>query len=252
MNISGKRALVTGAGQGIGRSIALQLSKLGAEVYALSRTKSKLETLQQEDSKIKIICVDLSDWDATRKAVQEVTPIQLLVNNAGSFSLGTFLDTTPETMDTLFNVNCKASINVAQVVVNDLIERNLTGNIVMMSSDSGLFGFADCFAYNLSKAAVDNAVKCMAVELSPKGIRINSVNPGLVLTEMGKIWSDENKERSEELRIRTPLRKFPEVSDVANAVVFLLSDQSGMVNGHNLPVEGGYLCGHTFLADVQK
>ena len=252
MSLSGKRALVTGAGAGIGRQIALQLSKLGAEVYALSRTRSKLETLQQEDSKIKIICVDLSDWDATRKAVQEVTPIQLLVNNAGSFSLGFFQDTTPETIDSMMNINVKAVVNVSQVVVNDLVERNLPGNIVMMSSDSGLVGYSDCFAYNLSKAALDNCVKSMAIELSPKGIRINSVNPGLVLTEMGKIWADDNKERAEELRIRTPLRRFPQMSDIANVVAFLLSDESAMINGHNVPVEGGFLCGHTFLADVTK
>ncbi|KAF2357389.1 Short-chain dehydrogenase/reductase SDR, partial [Trinorchestia longiramus] len=117
---TGKRALVTGAGAGIGRTVALHLSKLGAEVFALSRTKSKLESLQEEDPKIKIITQDVSNWDATRKAVAEITPIHLLVNNAGSFGMSNFQSVTPEFMDEMFNVNVKAPVNISQVVINDL------------------------------------------------------------------------------------------------------------------------------------
>ncbi|KAA0200089.1 hypothetical protein HAZT_HAZT002949 [Hyalella azteca] len=249
MDFSGKRALVTGAGAGIGRQTALHLSKLGAEVFALSRTKSKLETLQQEDPKIKIIAVDVSDWDATRKAVLEITPIQLLVNNAATDNDEQFLATTQETMNHMFNVNVMAAVNISQVVVEDLIKRKMKGNIVMVSSEAGLVGFSDGFAYNMSKAALDNCVKSMAIELSPLGIRINSVNPGLVLTDSGKIWVERNEKKAQEIKLRTPMRRFSEISDVTNVIAFLLSDNSTMVNGHNLPVEGGWLCGTNFLAD---
>lgn len=251
MGFTGKRVLITGAGAGIGRHLALQMSKLGAEVYALSRTKSRLESLQEEDPKIKIVCVDLVDWDATRKAVQEITPIELLVNNAGHYKPESLLETTKESFDETFAVNVKAPMNICQVVISDLLARGMTGNIVNVSSDSGLGGWADCFSYNMSKAALDNFVKSAVSELSGKGFRINSVNPSLVMTELSKLWVDTNEARAAEFKKRIPLRRFLEVPDVTNVIIFLLSEESGMINGHNLPIDGGFLSCYTFLAEQE-
>uniref|UniRef100_A0A2P2HYK2 L-xylulose reductase-like n=1 Tax=Hirondellea gigas TaxID=1518452 RepID=A0A2P2HYK2_9CRUS len=240
-DFSGKRALVTGAGAGIGRATALKLAELGAQVIALSRTKAHLDSLKQENPSIEIICVDLVEWSTTREAIKKVTPIHLLVNNAGICLQTPLLDATPEQFDLIFNVNLKAIMNVSQIVVADLLERNLKGNIVNVSSLASHRGVANFFLYAASKSAVDSFTKTMALELSPKGIRVNAVNPTVVMTEMGRhVWSD--KEKSEAVLARIPQGKFVEKLDVVNGIVFLLSDNSDMINGHMLLIEGGLRC----------
>ncbi|XP_042862255.1 L-xylulose reductase-like [Penaeus japonicus] len=237
---SGRRALVTGAGKGIGRATALKLAEMGAEVFALSRTAKNLDSLRAECPSIKTICVDLSDWTATREAVQKIVPIHLLVNNAAMAALEPFLTTSPETFDNLMNVNVKALMNVSQVVAGDLVNREERGSIVNVSSQAGQRALTDHTAYSCTKAAVDMMTKMMALELGPKNIRINAVSPTVVLTDMGRLgWSDPAK--AGPMLARIPQGKFAEVCDVVNAIVFLLKDESDMVNGHMLPVDGGFL-----------
>ena len=240
-DFSGKRALVTGAGKGIGRATALRLALLGADVFALSRTQADLESLREENPKINTICVDLSDWTATREAVSKVTPIQLLVNNAAVVEAMSMLESTPEAFDTLFNINVKAVMNVSQVMANDLIKRNMKGSIVNLSSVAGLVAVRlPVFLYSGTKGAIQCFTKAMAVELSPKGIRVNCVNPTLTWTDMARKAAPE--EHVLKVLERTPMGRVAELDDVVNSITFLLSDQSDMVNGHILPVDGGYVC----------
>ncbi|XP_012220520.1 L-xylulose reductase isoform X2 [Linepithema humile] len=161
MNLSfeGKRILVTGAGQGIGRELALRLSKYKGQVFALSKTKKNLDNLIAADSKIQPVCVDLQDWDATRKAIQSILPIDLLVNNAGVACLSPFLDTTPEGFDLTFEVNVKAVFNVSQVVAKDIIKRKSSGSIVNISSQAGQAALKDHAIYCASKGAIDMLTK---------------------------------------------------------------------------------------------
>ncbi|KAA0187341.1 hypothetical protein HAZT_HAZT010878 [Hyalella azteca] len=237
----GKRALVTGAGAGIGRATALKLAELGAEVVALSRTQENLDSLKAENPSIEIICVDLADWNATREAVQKVTPIHLLVNNAAVALLAPVLEATPQEFDSSFNLNVKSILNVTQVVASDLVDRKLKGSIVNLSSQAAQRALKDHIVYCGTKAAVDAFTRSMALELAPKGIRVNSVGPTVVMTAMGRIgWS--KPEKSDPMRARIPQGKFAEVEDVVNAIVYLLSDKSDMINGHMLPVEGGFFC----------
>lgn len=236
----GRRALVTGAGAGIGRALAIRLVELGAEVFVLSRTASHLESLKSECPRLTTICVDLSDWTATREAVQKITPIHLLVNNAAAVVLEPFLEVAPETFDHLFNVNVKAVMNLSQVVAGDLVTRELRGSVVNISSQAGQRAIKDHTIYCSTKAALDMLTKMMALELGPKGIRVNAVSPTVVMTAMGRIgWSDPAKAGS--MLARIPQGRFAEVDDVVNAIVYLLSDESDMVNGHLLPVDGGFL-----------
>ena len=116
-----KRALVTGAGKGIGRAIALALAGADAETFALSRTQADLDSLKQECEGINTVCVDLADWDATKKAVEAIGPIDLLVNNAGISILDPFLDVKPEDFDKMFAVNVKSMICVSQVVAKGMV-----------------------------------------------------------------------------------------------------------------------------------
>lgn len=237
---TGRRALVTGAGAGIGRGLAIKLVGMGAQVFALSRTADHLESLKAECPAVQTICVDLSDWTATREAVEKITPIDLLVNNAAYATLAPFLTTSPESFDKVFNVNVKAVMNVSQVVAGDLITRGQRGCIVNLSSQAGQRALKDHTVYCSSKGALDMLTKVMALELAPKGIRVNAVSPTVVMTAMGRVgWSDPAK--AEPMLARIPQGRFAEVDDVVNAVVYLLSEESNMVNGHLLPVGGGFL-----------
>ncbi|XP_067134655.1 L-xylulose reductase-like [Centruroides vittatus] len=236
-DFNGKRALVTGAGRGIGREIVKQLSKYGAHVIALSKTRENLESLKSELPSIETICVDLGDWKATRQAVEKLQTIDLLVNNAGVLEEAVFETITEEQFDKTFNVNVKAIINISQVIAKKLKDENKPGSVVNISSVSSWFNYTGEAVYGLSKATVDKLTKLMAKELGPSGIRVNSVNPTWVLTEMAmQLLSPENEAQ---LKSKIPLGKFCDVKDIADAVLFLLSDNAKMVNGVHFPVDGG-------------
>lgn len=240
INFAGKRILVTGAGQGIGKELALRLSKYKGTVIALSKTKKNLEELHALDPRIQPVCVDLQDWEATRKAVESILPIDLLVNNAGVARLKPFLDATAEDFDVTFAVNVKAILNISQVVAKNMIERNVAGSIVNLSSQASKAALKDHAVYCASKGAVDMLTKAMALELGPHNIRVNSVNPTVVMTEMGKLgWSDSKKAQT--MISKIPLGRFAEIDEVIDPVVYLLSERSSMITGAYLPVEGGFL-----------
>jgi L-xylulose reductase len=242
MNIefSGKRALVTGAGKGIGRELAKTLVKLGAETYALSRTASDLDSLKEECPEVNTILCDISDWDFTEKVITNCGRIDLLVNNAAVAHLAPFLEITKESIDKSYDVNYRAIIQISQIVAKRMIEEKTGGSIVNLSSQASLAALADHTVYCSIKAAVDQLTKVMALELGPKNIRVNAVNPTVVNTEMGKVgWSDPVKKAS--MMSKIPLGRFAEVEDVVNAIVFLLSDKASMITGTLLPVDGGFL-----------
>jgi len=238
----GKRALVTGAGRGIGNAIAIALAKCGAETYALAKTQANLDALVAECNSIHPVCVDLADWSATRKAVEALPPIDFLVNNAAVAKLDSFLDVTPEDIDISFEINVKAVINVSQVVAKSLISRGSGGSIVNVSSQSGKRALLDHTVYCATKGALDMTTKVMALELGPHKIRVNSVNPTVVMTDMGrKNWSDDTKRNG--MLSRIPLSRFAEVSEVVGPVLYLLSDEASMVHGHFMMIDGGYTVG---------
>ncbi|KAF2353001.1 CD36 family [Trinorchestia longiramus] len=240
-SFSGRRALVTGGGSGMGRATALQLAQLGAKVFALSNVQADLDSLKYENPDIEILCVDLRDWNNTREAVKNITPIHLLVNCAGVATETAFTDVPEEEFNLVFDVNVKAILNVTQVVAKDLIDRNEKGNIVNVASVFGHIGYHSVSTYCASKAAVVSYTKTMAVELSPKGIRVNAVSPTFVLTNISKVMLADGV--TGPLIIgRTPMGKIAEIKNVVDAIVYLLSEKSGMVNGHSLAVDGGLLC----------
>lgn len=144
---------------GIGRDLALRLSKFGGTVIALSKTKEYLDTLTKQDSKIQTLCVNLRDWDATRKAIKSVLPIDLLVNNAGVACLRPFLQATREDFDLTFDVNVKQILNVSQIVAENMIERKVAGSIVNISSQASHAALKDHAVYCASKGAVDMLTK---------------------------------------------------------------------------------------------
>nr|XP_036853336.1 carbonyl reductase [NADPH] 2 [Manis javanica] len=276
LNFGGLRALVTGAGKGIGRDTVKALHASGARVVAVSRTNADLVSLSKEvrcatplqpgpaptpsgglrtyqDPSpwsllnaspqcpgVEPVCVDLGDWEATERALGSVGPVDLLVNNAAVALLQPFLETTKEVFDRSFSVNLRSVFQVSQIVARGMISRGAPGSIVNVSSLVAHISFPNLAAYSSTKGAMTALTKAMALELGPHKIRVNSVNPTVVLTAMGQqVCSDPEVVRK--LKERHPLRKFAEVEDVVNSILFLLSDYSASTSGSGILVDAGYL-----------
>ncbi|XP_077019263.1 carbonyl reductase [NADPH] 2 isoform X2 [Tamandua tetradactyla] len=240
LNFSGLRALVTGAGKGIGRDTVKALHASGARVVAVSRTGGDLVSLSQECPGIEPVCVDLGDWEATAQALGDVGPVDLLVNNAAVALLQPFLEVTKEAFNRSFNVNLRSIVQVSQIVARGLIERGVPGSIVNVSSMVAHVSLPNLATYSSTKGAMTMLTKAMAWELGPHKIRVNSVNPTVVLTAMGKqVMLDP--EFAQKLKERHPLKKFAESEDVVNSILFLLSDCSASTSGSGILVDAGYL-----------
>jgi L-xylulose reductase len=235
---AGRRALVTGAGKGIGRETARMLAARGAEVIALSRSADDLATLATEIG-CATVALDLGDTDAAMAAVRGVLPVHLLVNNAAITSLEAVLDARPAHVRGLLDVNLLAPLFLAQTVARDLIARGEGGAIVNVSSLAAQIGLQDHAAYCASKAGLDALTRVMAVEFGPHRIRVNSVNPVVTLTPMAELaWSDPAK--AGRMLAHIPLGRFVQPAEVAEAICFLLSDAAAMVHGVALNVDGGF------------
>lgn len=240
MEFAGRRALVTGAGKGIGRDTAKALTAAGAQVVALSRSPEDLDSLREECPGMEAVCVDLADWSATEAALRSIGPVDLLVNNAGVALLQPFLEVTEEAFDQSFAVNVRSALLVSQIVARRMIERGVPGAIVNVSSQASQRALQNHTVYCATKGALDTMTKMMALELGPHKIRVNAVNPTVVMTNMGRVnWSDPGK--AGHMLSRIPLGRFAEVEDVVNGILFLLGDKSAMITGSCLPVDGGFL-----------
>ena len=212
--------------------IALCISK---EVHQLH------ESIESSSTQVVPHLIDITDWDATRKLLNSIEePVHFLVNNAGCVKLSPLGQVTQEEWDLHFNLNVKAVANVTQCVAQNMIRHRICdGSIVNISSQASHTALAGHFAYCASKAAVDGLTRVAALELGKKGIRVNSIQPTVTMTLLGKeAWKDEEKSRT--LLDRIPLGRFLEPSEVANVVTWLLSPEASMINGTSIPVDGGF------------
>jgi len=231
-----KKVLITGAGRGIGRELVKTLHKGGAIVYALSQTEENLNSLKKECPSIHTIKCNLANWKETENVLKDIEPLDHLVNNAGVAIREGFFDITEETVDLTFNINIKAVMNVSRLISKKMVDAKKKGSIVNVSSLASFLNADGLMAYGVTKAAVDKVTKASAFALAPYKIRVNSVNPTIVLTDMGKdLWSHN----LEECRKDIPLGQFAEVDHCINAILFLLSDLSAMTTGETLLIDGG-------------
>ncbi len=238
---AGKTVLVTGAGKGIGHATVHLLTERGARVIALSRSATDLAALASETG-CETIAVDLANAEAAREAARAAQPVDLLVNCAGLVELQPFLDTTVDAFDLTMHVNVRAAMIVAQECARSMIARKAGGAIVNVSSLSANVGLPLHASYCASKGALDAMTRVMAVELGPHGIRVNAVNPVVTMTPMAeKAWSDPAK--SGPMLARIPLNRFVQPVEVARTIAYLLGDDSSMVSGVSLAIDGGFQAG---------
>ena len=243
INFSGKRALVTGAGKGIGRAIAIALMKGGADTYAISRTQSDLNSLKEEVPGIHTICIDITDWGLTKTTLEDIIkddPIELLVNNAGTNILEEVGNITEENAVKVVSTNLLAPINITQEITSGLKESGKGGSVVNVSSAASLSAcpVIGITVYSATKGGLDAITRVMAMELGPSNIRVNSIIPSVVWTPLMKQLVPDPAALQPVMDI-TPLNKFAELEDIVNGTLFLLSDKAAMITGVSLPVDGG-------------
>jgi len=239
--LDGKTALVTGAGRGIGRAVALALANAGAELVLVSRTPSELDAvagaIKSGGGKAQSLVLDVTRSDAMRDAIAGLGRLDILVNNAGLNRPQPFLEVDEPTLDLLLGLNVRAAFLVAQAAARLMVAN---GVIINMSSQMGHVGSErDRTVYVMTKHALEGLTKAMAVELAPKGVRVVSIAPTFVETPLSKPFLDDPDTRRWILG-RIPLGRVGTVEDVASAVVFLASPAATLVTGSSLLVDGGW------------
>ncbi|PYS47745.1 MAG: hypothetical protein DMF68_15145 [Acidobacteria bacterium] len=243
-----KVAIVTGATSGIGHATALRFAEAGAAVVAVGRNAQKLKEVVKEiegkGGEALTIRADVTVQPIARRVVAQALDrfggIDVLVNAAGHIANGTIENTPLADWDAMMNVNLRAVFNLMQQAVPSLIERK--GNIVNVSSVTGLRSFPGVLAYCVSKAGLDQLTRCAALELAPKGVRVNAVNPGVVVTEIHKRGGMSQKEYAaflEHSKKTHPIGRVGEASEVAELILYLASERASWITGATYSIDGG-------------
>lgn len=236
--LAGRHAVVTGAGRGLGRAIALALVAEGARVTAVARTRADLETLAAQAPELISVMVGDVQEAALHDAIAAMTDLDILVNNAGGNRPMLMVDVDDATLDHLIGLNIRSAYKVAQAGARAMVRAG-RGVIINMSSQMGHVGAAKRTVYCMSKHAIEGLTKAMAVELAPSGVRVVSVAPTFVLTPMTEPMFADAAFRDSVLDM-IPMRELARPEDVAAAVVFLASDGARMITGDSLRVDGGW------------
>jgi NAD(P)-dependent dehydrogenase (short-subunit alcohol dehydrogenase family) len=242
---NGKVAFVTGATSGIGQACAIAFAKAGAKVVCIGRKAEALQdveqTIREIGGEVLTINSDLARENEAQRVVEEAIQgfggIDVLVNAAGHLSNGTIENTSLEAWDEMMNVNVRAPFQLMQKALPSLIERR--GNIVNVSSVTGLRAFPGVL---VSKAALDQLTRCSALELAAKGVRVNAVNPGVVVTEIHKRggMSDEAYAAFlEHSKTTHPLGRTGRPEEIAALVLYLASEQASWITGATYSIDGG-------------
>jgi NAD(P)-dependent dehydrogenase (short-subunit alcohol dehydrogenase family) len=241
--LDGLTALVTGAGRGIGRGIAQALAAAGGRVVLVSRTAGEISSAAAEihaaGGQAVVMPCDVLDRERLTSVLNEVGVVDVLVNNAGTNAPMPLAEVSPDTYDTIFDLNVRATYFLTQAVVGRLVAAGRTGSIITVSSQMGHVGAANRSVYCAAKHAVEGMTKALAVELGPHGIRVNTIAPGYVETPLTEPFLADPDFRADTLR-RIPAGRLGQVADVAAAAVFLADPAAAFVTGASLTVDGGY------------
>ena len=243
MALNGKVAVVTGAAQGIGKTITLLLAEKGASLVLcdinLEAAEETAREIEERGSKCLVLKSDVSNFQDAEKiikqAVERFGSIDVLINNAGITKDNVLLRMKEEQWDQVMAVNLKGTFNFTKAVIKVML-RKRSGRIVNIASITGMMGNAGQANYSASKAGVIGFTKAVAREYADRGITVNAVAPGFIATAMTDAIPEKEKE---ELIKQIPMKKLGTPEDVANAVYFLASDEARYITGHVIGVNGG-------------
>ncbi len=244
--LNGKRALVTGAGSGIGAAIAETFAEAGAHVFVTDvQIATATETARQISStggSAIALALDVRNEQACADVASATGPIDVLVNNAGIGHVGTALTTTGADLDRLYAVNVRGMLNVTKAYLPDMIARR-AGSIVNMASVAGLVGIQDRLAYSTTKFAVVGLTKCMALDHATSGVRINCICPGRVETPWvaARVREYPDPEKAyKEMAATQAMGRMGTPKEIAAAALYLASDAASFVTGSALAIDGGW------------
>ncbi|MEJ6391402.1 SDR family NAD(P)-dependent oxidoreductase [Gymnodinialimonas ulvae] len=242
-SLDGKRAFVPGGSRGIGLGCAVALAEVGAHVTLAARNAEQVEAAAQSlrDAGFRAdgITLDVTDLAATEAAIAGIGPLDILCNSAGLARHSPALDTRPDDFDAVTNINIRAAYFMAQYAARGMENG---GSIIQISSQMGHVGGQDRAVYCGTKHAVEGMTKSMAIEWGPRNIRVNTICPTFVRTELtAPTFADPEKRAWIEGKIKLP--RVAEVEDLMGAVVFLAGDASAMVTGASILVDGGWTAG---------
>ena len=247
-NMNEKVAVITGASSGIGRAAALLFAQNGIKVVAVGRNESDLGDLRDEARKakglVKIHLADITDSSQVDRLVSETVrhfgQIDVLVNSAGIIKTGSIEDTSLDEWDNMMNINLRSAFYLMQKCIPSLEQTK--GNIVNVSSVTGRRAFPNVLAYCVSKAATDQLTRCSALELAAKGVRVNAVNPGVVVTNLhrrGGMNSEDYEKFVANAKNTHPLGRAGTAEEVADLIFFLASDKASWITGATYEIDGG-------------
>lgn len=242
ISLEGKTALITGGATGIGYAIAGEMCDAGADVVIVGRREEKLRVASQS---LGVQCrwyrfdvTQTEKYESLLDQIEEMKPIDILVNNAGINIKKDFFDFGAEEFDRITETQVKAPFMLSQAVAERMKVRK-GGNIIMISSLASVLGMHEIQAYTVCKSGIKGLVRSLARDLGPYGIRVNSLNPGFVYTDMLVQTNVRTPKRLKEIGERTPLKGFTQAKDLGMAAVFLASDAARFITGIDLVVDGG-------------
>ena len=241
--LEGKRALITGAGRGIGRAIAEAYAEAGAAVTLCARSEDEVGALARDlgarGCQAEPMVADVTDVSGFARLVAARPAFDVFVNNAGTNRPKPLSEVTEDDYDAVLSLNLRAAVFAAQAVSGAMVAAGIAGSIINMSSQMGHVGAANRTLYCASKWALEGFTKALAVELGPKGIRVNTTCPTFIETPMTRPFFEDAAFKASVLD-KIKLGRIGQVEDVAGAAVFLGSDASGMMTGSALMLDGGW------------
>ena len=241
--LDGRRALVTGAGRGIGLGCAAALAEAGAEVFLCARSKSELlkgvAAIREAGGRAEAVVLDVCDIPRVRGTLEAMPPFDILINNAGRNLPMSFVDVTVEDYDAVLELNLKATFFVAQSVAKGMISAGRGGSIIHMSSQMGQVGGANRSLYCASKWGLEGVNKAMALDLAPHRIRVNTICPTFIETALTRGFFEDPTFRDHVLS-KIKLGRLGQIEDLLGAVLFLASDASAMMTGSAMVIDGGW------------
>ncbi|MFB6076151.1 MAG: SDR family NAD(P)-dependent oxidoreductase [Candidatus Aenigmatarchaeota archaeon] len=250
MRLENKVAIVTGASSGIGRSIAFKFAEEGAKVVVADIREKPREggkkthvKIEENDGESIFVETDVSSSDSVKdlidKTVQEFGKVDVLINNAGIYSQEPLHELDEEKWDKIVDVDLKGTYLCSKYFIEYLLDENIEGKIVNISSIAGFLGFGESPGYCAAKGGVTNFTRELALDYASKGINVNAICPGVIKTQMTDQFR-KDPQMKKNLEASTPYKRLGEPEDIANAALFLASDESDFVNGENLVVDGGW------------